>query len=71
MITVFPKYDCPEEPTGTKYQNWKLKFDIEIQLSPAAEDKIGKKRWTGKYAKWREFLHKFDDIDTVMAAIKQ
>jgi len=28
--------------------------------TPDAKEKIGKKRWVGKYQKWRKFLHRFD-----------
>merc|ERR1712190_182800 len=43
--------------------------DLRSRLSnnlcstPDKNERIGKKRWGGKYKKWRKFLHKFDDLD--------
>jgi len=49
-----------------KYPNKELKFRTSNNLlsTPDSKDKVGKKRWVGKYQKWRKFLHSFDcEID--------
>lgn len=45
-----------------KYPNKDLRFRLNNNLisTPDKNEKIGKKRWVGKYQKWRKFLHKFD-----------
>jgi len=37
-----------------------FRLSHEFVPSPDPKEKIGKKRWVGKYQKWRKFLHKFD-----------
>jgi len=47
------------------YPNKDLRFRLSNNLlsTPTKNERIGKKRWVGKYQKWRKFLHKFDEID--------
>jgi len=47
------------------YPNKDLRFRLGNNLlsTPTKNERIGKKRWVGKYQKWRKFLHKFDEID--------
>jgi len=49
-----------------KYPNKDLRFRHTHSLvsTPDAKEKIGKKRWVGKYQKWRKFLHRFDSSDS-------
>jgi len=49
-----------------KYPNKDLRFRHMHSLvsTPDAKEKIGKKRWVGKYQKWRKFLHQFDSSDS-------
>jgi len=46
-----------------KFPNKDLRFRYMHDLvpTPDAKEKIGKKRWVGKYQKWRKFLHQFDN----------
>merc|ERR1719361_2775708 len=37
-----------------------FRLSHEFVPSPDPKEKIGKKRWVGKYQKWRKFLHTFD-----------
>lgn len=49
-----------------KYPNKDLRFRHLHSLvsTPDPKEKIGKKRWVGKYQKWRKFLHQFDSADS-------
>eukprot|EP01084_Bolivina_argentea_P033259 61547_1 len=46
------------------YPNKDTRFRLNnnLLLTPDSREKIGKKRWCGKYSKWRKFLHQFDNI---------
>jgi len=48
-----------------KHPNKDLRFRHLNSLvsTPDAKEKIGKKRWVGKYQKWRKFLHQFDSAE--------
>jgi len=39
-----------------------FRLNHEFVPTPDPKEKIGKKRWVGKYQKWRKFLHKFDTV---------
>lgn len=41
-----------------------FRLNHEFVPTPDPKEKIGKKRWVGKYQKWRKFLHKFDPVPT-------
>jgi len=45
------------------YPNKDLRFRLNNNLvsTPNPREKIGKKRWVGKYQKWRIWLHEFDE----------
>jgi len=47
-----------------QYPNKDAQFRLsnEFVPTPDPKEKIGKKRWVGKYQKWRKFLHKFDTV---------
>ena len=49
-----------------KFPNKDLRFRHmhDLVSTPDAKEKIGKKRWVGKYQKWRKFLHTFDATDS-------
>jgi len=47
------------------YPDTDMRFRLRNNLcsTPDKNEKIGKKRWCGKYKKWRKFLHTFDDLE--------
>ena len=59
---------CPGY-TKNKKKGWKL--DIDMIEQPKIDAKCGKKRWVGRYKKWRQFLHEFDNIDDVESKMKK
>ena len=45
-----------------KYPNKELnRLNNSLLSTPDPTEQIGKKRWVGKYQKWRKFLHQFDN----------
>ena len=63
LIKLCPGY------TKNKKKGWKL--DIDMIEQPKIDAKCGKKRWVGRYKKWRQFLHEFDNIDNVESKMKK
>jgi len=55
------------------YPDKDLRFRLSNNLcsTPDKNERIGKKRWGGKYKKWRKFLHKFDDMETEQQQTEQ
>jgi len=65
LINLYPDYELNKK----KGKGWK--FDFAMIEMPKLEEKVGKKRWVGRYKKWRQFLHEFDNLESVIAKMRK